>query len=823
MQWESLSPTKNTYAGLFLLTLATLMFEVLLTRIFSVTMWYHFAFVAISVAMFGMSVGAILVYLLPRYFIPERTREHLARSALWFGITAFLAFLAHAKIPFLPERSLVGIASISFTYLVISIPFVFSGICVCLALTRFPRHIGKLYAADLCGGALGCVLLLYSLDVTDAAGVVLLVAVLASLAALCFGYDSANKVLRQAAWMYSACFICFACAQTISARDGFPLIHLSWSKGELESASLYEKWNSFSRIRVYGDRQRLEVPFGWGLSPTYELKPSIRQLSLDIDSDALTVLTAFDGDYKPLEYLKYDVTNMAYYVRHNGNVLVMGAGGGRDVLSALVFGQKSVLAVELNENILKMVNEKYGDFTGHLDRVPRVRFVNDEARSYATRTNERFDIIQISMVDTWAATAAGAFVLSEHSLYTVEAWKTLLDHLLPGGILSVSRWSFGDRSGEVYRMVSLAAASLKKLSIRDARNHIVILRRKGTRQAAGVPIGVATLLLSRDPFSGEDLKTLESVSRQLDFDFLLSPGFAADSTFATLASGDLPKEFSNGIQLNLAPSTDDNPFFFVTIRPVDFWKPAAWHAPGLAFNIKAMFVLAVLLVTVILLTVLCIFVPLMLGGQRNVLRGSWPLLMFFAAIGLGFMLVEVSQMQRLMIFLGHPSYALSVVLFVLLISCGLGSFCTERIGRGVANGRTLLLPLLVLLTALFIFGKVTPFAMATLAGAKTPIRILAASAILFPLGFFMGMAFPLGMRLASFKSAALTPWLWGVNGATSVCASVLGMAIAVGAGISASFWTGFFCYCAAFLAFLIATRSDAVTPNSRERQSSSMA
>src|SRR5215469_7376738 len=309
IQAIGMKPTARTYAGVFLLTLATLMFEVLLTRIFSVTMWYHFAFVAISLAMFGMSVGAIIVYLFQRYFTPERTQEHMARSAMFFALAVVGSFLAHASVPFIAEKSLAGIASVVFTYVVISIPFVLSGICVCLALTRFPEYIGKVYAADLTGGALGCILLLYALDVTDAPGVVLLIALLASLAGLCFGYETPLRSLRQATWMYSTVFLTLVCAQTVLARNGHPLLHLMWSKGDHEVSPLFEKWNSFSRVRVYGDDQVLSVPFGWGLSPAYPAEPSVRQLSLDIDSDALTVLTHFDGDYKALEYLKYDVTN----------------------------------------------------------------------------------------------------------------------------------------------------------------------------------------------------------------------------------------------------------------------------------------------------------------------------------------------------------------------------------------------------------------------------------------------------------------------------------------------------------------------------------
>ncbi|MFZ0038779.1 MAG: class I SAM-dependent methyltransferase [Candidatus Acidiferrales bacterium] len=798
----ALIPTKRTYAGVFFITLATLMFEVLLTRIFSVTMWYHFAFVAISVAMFGLSVGATLVYVFPHYFTPERAKEHMARFAQFFAFAAITSFFAHASVPFIPEQTFAGIASIVFTYTVIAIPFVLSGICVCLALTRFPQHISRIYAADLIGAALGCVLLLYALDVTDAGGAVLLVSFLASLGAFCFGSETQSRRLRSA-WKDCVFFFILVCVQTGFAWSGRPLLRLTWSKGDQGEAPLYEKWNSFSRVRVFGDSETPAEPFGWGLSANYVSKPSVRQLSLDIDSNAYTVMTHFDGDFKPLDYLQYDVTNMVYHIRPNGSVLVVGAGGGRDVLSALSFGEKSVLAVELNPNILKMLNGRYSAFTGHLDRVPGVRFVNDEARSYVARSTEHFDVIQISMIDTWAATTAGAFVFSENSLYTLEAWRSFLDHLTRQGILSVSRWSFQEESGEVYRATSLAGAALRQRGIQDVRNHLVIIRRNGPRGINGMLLGIATILISRQPFASDDLNKLEEVSHRMGFDIMLSPRFTADPTLAALAAGDIPQQSSANMPLNLAPPTDNQPFFFFTMRPTDLWNPKLWKSPVLTFNLKAMFVLAVLAVTVIVFTVLCILLPLFFAGQRTAMRGAFPLLAFFAAIGAGVILIELSQMQRLMIFLGHPSYALSVVLFVLLISSGLGSFFTERLTRNAGNGNAIVPRLMPLLVVLSLFGPLTPYALAHFSAATTPIRILVAGAILFPLGFFMGMPFPLGMKLASSKSPALMPWLWGVNGATSVCASVVSAIIAVVAGISAAYWTGVVCYFIAIVAISV--------------------
>ena len=794
------APSPRTYIGVFWVALATLMFEVLLVRIFSVTMWYHFAFVAISVGMFGSSVGAALVFLFPRIFVVDRTKAQMARFAQYFALAAIVAFLAHSAIPFLPAMSLKGVATVLLTYVVIAIPFVLSGICLCLAMTRYPKHVGKIYAADLGGAALGCFVLLHALDFTDAAGAVFLVAFLATLGAIFFESEASLRH-RYVAWINASLIFVLLCVQTATAISGRPLIHLRWSKGEPEQANLYEKWNSFSRIRVFGDGDAPSKPFGWGLSELYVSQPSVRQLSLDIDSNAFTVLTHFDGDLKPLDYLKFDVTNLAYRIRPNENVLVVGAGGGRDVLSALSFGAKSVVAVEINRNILNAVNGRYGDFTGHLDRVPGVTFVSDDARGYIERSSERFGVIQISMLYTWAATAAGSFNFTENSVYTVEAWRTFVDHLSREGVLSASLWSFEEDSGELGRATSLAAAALRQRGVQDLRNHIVIMRRNGPRTVNGASLGIATLLVGRQPFSSDDLNALEDASARMGFDVLLSPRRAADPALATLAAGEIPRETSSHVALNLVPPTDDQPFLFFTLRPAGLWNSKLWSSPALRFQVIVMFVLIVLSGVMILLTALCILFPLLRPANGLALRGALPHLVFFAAIGAGFMMIEISQLQRMMIFLGDPNYALSLVLFVLLAAGGLGSFLSERFVRGRKASDAILGPLVPLVLVLSLCGPLTPYLLERFAASPTSGRMLVAGIILFPLGFVIGMPFPSGIKSAESRFPSLTPWLWAVNGAASVCGAVFAVIVAFTAGLSAAYWSGTLCYFVAIVAF----------------------
>jgi hypothetical protein len=788
---------RRTYAGLFVTTLATLTYQLLLTRIFSVTMYYHFAFVAISVTMFGMAVGALIVYGRPQVFTSARVHAHLARAALGFALTIVGSFLAHLWLPFRPELSVYGVASVVLTYAVLSVPFTFSGIVVALALTRFPRQVGALYAADLGGAALGCVLLGPLLGVTDGPTAILATAAVAGFAALLFSNARTSSSFALLASAVTAGLVLATIANTVAARRDHPWLRLVWVKGKYEARPIVERWNPFSRVRVIGDPARQMRPSGWGFSTTLPPDLTARELHLDIDSYAGTELTAFNGNPASVQHLKYDVTNVAHYIRPSSNVVVVGAGGGRDILSALVFNQRSVTGVEINPSILELVNGRFGDFTGHLNRDPRVRFVNDEARSYLARMRDPVDIIQISLIDTWAATASGAFVLTENSLYTLEAWTNFLNRLTPRGVLSVSRWYYADRPGEVYRSAVLAATTLQKRGVQRPGDHFVIVRAvpPPTKDA---PDGVGTILVSREPFSAADLDALEEVAARLRFEIVQSPRISRDETFAAIADGHQLAKLLADYPLDISAPTDDSPFFFHMLRIRDVFNLQRWRDQGIvSFNMKAVGVLGVLLATVTLMTAACILLPLVRTRHTVDLEGATPHFVYFAAIGLGFMLVEISQLQRLTIFLGHPAYSLSVVLFSLLVSSGAGSLFTARIADGQAVQATRQ-RLLITLAVLVVFGLATPAITHRFEGADTPVRILIAVGILLPVGFCLGMAFPLGMRLALQRSPSIAPWLWGINGATSVCASVLAIVIAIGAGISAAFWVGALSYAIAW-------------------------
>lgn len=789
-------PVLATYLGLFAVTLTTLMYQILLTRVFSVSLYYHFAFMAVSIAMFGLTAGAILVYLRPNAYTKENVHQRLTSNSLWFALSLVATFLIHLYIPTYSEISWRGFFSMGLMYVIVSIPFVFSGVVVCLALTKFEQGVGKLYAADLAGAALGCLGLIVLLGPMDAPSLAILCGGLAALSAALFAFAPGARKYRIPSGAVAAVLILFSCFHAYKASQQEPIIRFFWAKGAKEIVPVYEKWNWFARINVIMPLAPFPPNF-WAPSSTWQSDQVLWQNLLFIDANAKTVITKYEGDPEQLEFLKYDVTNIAHFLRDNMDVLVVGMGGGRDILASFAFDQKSVTAVEINHDIIRAVTEVYRDFTNVADD-PRVTIVNDEARSFIARHDEPWDMIQISLIDTWASTAAGAFALTENSLYTVEAWELFLDRLTPNGIFTCSRWYFRELPGEMYRMVALAAEAYERRGIENPRRHILIVRNMNSPVAAE---GVGTIMISPEPFSDEDVARLVAVCEEKGYELVLTPDYAIDETFAFLAEGQDLDDFYRNFPIDISPSTDDNPFFFQMLRLKDIFQTNLWEQGPMTFNMNAVFILGVLLITVVILTIICVILPLFLRSEKGVLKGAGPLMFYFAAIGFGFILVEISQLQRLVVFLGHPVYSLSVVLFTVLLTSAAGSFFSEIVmKKNPYPGRTMIA---LLLGVIILFGLLTPVLVANFPGATTFVRVSLAVLTLAPLGFFMGMCFPMGMRLAQGAAPGLTPWLWGINGATSVCGSVLAVVIALGSSISTAFWCGAACYVVALVSYTV--------------------
>lgn len=592
--------------------------------------------------------------------------------------------------------------------------------------------------------------------------------------------------------------IVFVSWHSVRAREGKPLLEILWVKGRPDPPRLYERWNAFSSVRVFDvplDCKAIEShkkSYGSAHAP-------IKVLDMNIDAAGATPIHAFNGNFKKVEALKNHLINIVHYLRPESKVLIIGPGGGIDVLSSLIFKQKKIVAVEINKAIIETLNNRFGDFSGHLDKYPNVLFLHQEGRSYAERTQEKFDIILFNVVDTWAAGAAGAYTLSENTLYTLEAWATFLNRLSPRGIMAFARYYKVGFPDEMYRLTSLGVSALKRIGIYNPREHLLAYTSHIEPGDAWVS---GCLLVSKEPFSAKDIKTVEELFKTKNFQTHLSPHYASDNNFEMIASGKDLERFFEQFPSDITAPTDDRPFFFHRLRISDFIlslfrREAIQHTD---VNWMGVAVLVALLIIVLLLVSATIIFPLLSKYRTFDFSNHYKMLVYFAAIGMGFMMIEISQLQRLSIFMGHPSYSLSVVLFSLLMGSGLGSFISGKFIRN-ASPSFYAVPFSLLILALLIFGFLTPLLMQHFSSSQIPVKIMVSCIILIPLGITMGMPFPIGMSAVSQKTNAPAAYFWGINGATSVCASVLAVAVALSWGISVSFWTGSVFYTVAVIAF----------------------
>lgn len=801
------APRRSAYLGLFLVSCSNLMLELLLTRIFSVTLWYHFAFMVVSIALFGMTAGALVVYLRPRAFSPDQVANQLTLSAELLAVTTVIGFLIHVQFPAIAQSgSPLGPGPLLAIYLLMAMPFFFGGINVTLALTKLSSRIGRLYAADLSGAAVGCLVFVVALELTDGATAVFLAALVACVGSLAYARErDVARGLRISGYAVGLALLTLALAQFATMRAGSPLVTLRWVKGREEERPLIERWNSFSRITIWGDPAQETPAFGFGFPPDHRPADTARQLRLEIDASADTYLTGFTGNLSSVAYLREDVAYAAHVLRPDSRVLVIGSGGGRDLLAALVFRQPEVQGVEVNDDIVDLVHDELGDFTGHLDAYPGVSVVADEARSFVARQTQPYDIIQISLIDTWAASSAGAFVLTEHTLYTVEAWASFLAHLTPHGVLSVSRWYFPDHPYETYRLIALASSALRSTGTLEPRSHLMLLTNRDPQADPDAPVGIATLLVSRQALAVEDVQQLEAYAAERGFQILLSPRAEADPVLVQIAEVEDLAALGAGWQESIEPPTDDRPFFFFGVRIGDLLMGRVDREALPAATSGAVYILSVLTVSVIGLALLALLIPLVITRRSASLHSAWRFFLYFAAIGLGYLLIEVSQLQRLMIFLGHPTYGVTVVLFTLLVGSGAGSYVSQSLGAsGRWGGRSTRLVALILV--LLAYALVTPMILPACEAFPTPARVALVVVMLFPCGFLMGMPFPTGMEWASDRCPELKPWLFGLNGAMSVTASVLATVLALSAGITAGFMAGVASYAIAAVAYRAGAR-----------------
>jgi hypothetical protein len=532
----------------------------------------------------------------------------------------------------------------------------------------------------------------------------------------------------------------------------------------------------------------------WGRgSHARPMRSDAELYQLVIDGAAATYMQRMRSP-ADVENLRGDVTNFGHFIGRRGLACIVGVGGGRDVQSAVLFGYPRVLGIELNSIFIDLLTGDYADFAGLAGR-PDVTLVTDEARSYLTRHGEACTWIQMSLIDTWAATAAGAFSLSENALYTVEAFRLLFGKLADDGMLSVSRWYHERQESETVRLMGLVLTTLLEAGVDEPSRHLMVVRGGN----------VATVLVSKRPFSADEVAAARAAIVEHGFSELYLPGGPAPTSLlgkviAARSVAEL-RTMLRGQPLALEPPTDDSPYFFNMLKLGSIGYALSLEDDSVAGNIKAAAYLLTLIGVLLALVALTLVLPLLaaragsavrlLGNPRFRAGAS-----YFMLIGLGFMFVEIALIQRFSVYLGHPINALGVLLFTIILATGVGSLASERLSLDL---RPLAGFPIVIAAAVAASVPLTSTVIHFTITLAWSWRALITVAVLFPVGLLLGLCFPLGMRMTRPEESAFTPWFWALNGITGVLGSCLAVVVSIHAGIAVSLVAGAVCYACLFV------------------------
>jgi spermidine synthase len=560
-----------------------------------------------------------------------------------------------------------------------------------------------------------------------------------------------------------------------------------YAKGMLRDPKWVEfaQWNAISRIEVNNQNgSRYVVIDADATTAIMNVDP--RKWDQDEPSSPAPTHTGIPGrgSFNWKKSLMSAAPSIANVLRPRGKFAIIGPGGGVDVLRAVASGSPSVTGIEINPTIANgVMRGRYSDYSYRLYDLPQVHIHVQDGRSYIRSAEEKYDVVQMTLVDTWASTAAGAFALSENNLYTVEAFREYFDHLESDGMIAITRWEF-HQPREALRVVSQAIEALHQEGIANPESSFVIVADGGLDED-GRPVLV---LAKKTPFTqteyaavaahllaNPNLVWLNPDPRHAN----LQPLPAAAEVFQTLIRSNNPVQFARDYRFNVAPVSDSAPFFFFTLKTGYVLRNiAAGSGKGMDWRINLGVVVLGMVLVISLLAVLAFLVlPLALHG-RGARRGKTSLasLFYFIAVGFAYILVEISLIQRFVLFLGHPTYALTVVVFLLLLSSGGGSIAARR---WIRSGSKLLFLLAVIAAVITLDLLLIPWLLSATVGLPLAVKLLVSGAVLMPLGFLMGMPFPTGLRLVN-----AVEWAWALNASASVLGSVMAMIIAIHFGLT---------------------------------------
>lgn len=770
-----------------LLSGCLLAYEVLLTRLFSIELWHHFAYLIISAAMLGFGASGTALTLLKEKIAPHVGAVYLTAVT---GTALLIpgAFLLAQQIPFNPLELLwdnTQLTKLLAVYLLMMLPFFCGGLGIGLILWHFGEEAGRIYAFDILGAGAGSLGVIGMLFLMPAHQVLMVLMALALLAAA----TAAVELGMRPKWLAKT-FLVLALLAAIMPPGSWLQAHpspykdLSQTLNILGTQVVDERSGPLGQITVV---ESTRIPFrhapGMSLNATDEPPP---QLAVFVDGDGPAVITRFDGKLSPLAYLGQLTSALPYHVTERPHVLVLGAGAGSDILQALHHRAVAVDAVELDRNVINLVRQRFRDFAGNLYTRPEVHVHEAEARGFVSASHDRYDLIQVALVDSFGVASAGLYGLSESYLYTVEALQTYVSRLTPNGMLAVTRWlTLPPR--DALKLFATAVVALEKSGVTNPAARLVMIRGWKT----------VTLLVKNSDFTPAEIAAVKEFSRTRSFDLAYYPGMQPDEANrynlleqpyffegAVALLGSERQAYLDRYKFYIEPATDDQPHFFRFFK----WSAAAelfalreqggmplldWSYPLLVATLVQAFAASVLL----------ILAPLAMSRCRRTLP-TGRVVLYFLAIGLAFMFMEIAFIQKFVLFLAHPLYAVAVVLCAFLVFAAAGSWLAERWQKRAAGSKHVILAVIMIGVLSLLYLAILPGLFRALIHLPDAAKIAISVALIAPLAVCMGVPFPTGiMRLARTAQETI-PWAWAINGFASVVGAVLATLLAIHLGFA---------------------------------------
>lgn len=739
----------NYYAGILILSAATLLLEITMTRIFTVLFFNHFAFLIISTALFGFGLSGVFLSIFPSVYT-----RHLGKSltglSLAFGMSSLLTLKIIVTVPL--KFSALFNEPIQFFYLTVyyvalGVPFFFSGMVVALLLSSLPKQVNALYFYDLLGAGLGCFIIVLLIPKLGGSGTAIFAATMGFISAIFFSFYTHPRFFSVCLLFLIMGGIALFHADTyfkIQIHEGKRTFKFDVKAGRIE----FTRWSAVSRIDV-ADMSPYKIIWINGGANTAFMVPFRMGAPLPPPSIWAPVV---------------------YRLKKNFDILIVGPAGGVEVLQALSYSPHSIIGVELDPIITHIVQNEYKQFIGGIFNLPQVTLINDEGRSYVSRSKEKFDIIQQVNNASPIAIASGALNLSESYLITVEAFHQYLDHLKEDGYIYIRRHG-------TIRLAAVAAQALRERGIQNPEDYVVVLYE-------GAPISQG-FYLKKSPITPEELEVFRwYLSNLPTYRFLYSPETKSeDNIYYHVLSREKGWQDYWNLGFNLSPSTDDRPFFnhfkrFAFFKSLENVPPQFEDIRPSGNYIDSDKILLVILAEAAGLSTVFIILPLYLfhrTGLRTKNKGKF--LIYFFSLGLGFILIEISLIQKFTLFIGYPAYSITAVLFSILASAGTGSYLSKKFVTNLRQAMVFIILGLgvgILLQLLF-----TPLIFRTFLGQSLSAHILISMVLIAPLGLLMGMPFPLGIRWVDQVAPKLIPWVWGINGYSTVIGSVLCVILAL--------------------------------------------